>query len=106
MPGFLLQLGASVQCAHAGQALPAMANPRVTINGQPVITQTAIFNIAGCPFSTAAGPMPCITAQYYTAATRVFADGQPVLLIDSQATCVPNGTPLLVTASQSRVTGI
>ena len=42
----------------------------------------------------ASGAPPCATAQWTTAATRVTAMGQPVLLQDSQATCVPTGTPL------------
>jgi hypothetical protein len=32
--------------------------------------------------------------------------GMPVLLLDSQAVCTPNGTPLLITLTQTRVTGI
>jgi hypothetical protein len=35
----------------------------------------------------------------------VFSNGQPLLLLDSQAICVPTGTPLLVTVTQPRVTG-
>jgi len=31
--------------------------------------------------------------------------GQPVLLQDSQATCVPNGTPLNILVTQVRVRG-
>ena len=35
MPGFLLHLGATVMCAHGGQARPVGPNPRVTMMGQP-----------------------------------------------------------------------
>ena len=30
MPGFLLHQGATVLCAHAGQATPTVPNPRFT----------------------------------------------------------------------------
>jgi hypothetical protein len=30
----------------------------------------------------------------------------PVLLLDSQAICAPNGTPLLILATQTNVTGM
>ena len=30
MPGFLLHVGATVLCAHGGQAQPTVPNPRVT----------------------------------------------------------------------------
>lgn len=107
MPGFLLHLGATVQCAHAGQAQPTVTNPRVTVSGQPIVMQPAPYAVAGCPFTTPAGaPMPCVTAQWVTAATRVTSNGMPVLLMDSQAICTPNGTPLMILATQTRVTGI
>jgi hypothetical protein len=43
---------------------------------------------------------------FVTAATRVTAMGQPVLLQDSQSVCAPTGTPLLPTVLQPRVTGM
>jgi hypothetical protein len=105
MPGFLLHFGAMVMCSHAGQAQPTMVNPRVTVSGQPTVTLTAPYVIAGCALLPVSGG-PCVTAQFYTAATRLTSNGQPLLLQDSQATCVPTATPLLVTAVQTRVTGI
>jgi hypothetical protein len=106
MPGFLLHAGATVMCAHAGQATPTTVNPRVTVMGQPIVTQPSPFVISGCPFNTGGSPLPCVTAQWTTAATRIFSNGMPVLLLDSQAICTPNGTPLLITVTQTRVTGI
>ncbi len=50
------------------------------------------------------GSPPCVTAQWTTAATRVTSMGQPLVLIDSQATCVPTGTPLIIAGSQVKVT--
>ena len=107
MPGFLLHVGATVTCVHAGQAQPTIPNPRVLVSGQPTVLQPAPYVIAGCPFLTPAGnPLPCVTAQWVTAAIRVKSNLMPVLLLDSQATCVPNATPLLITVTQVRVTGM
>ena len=106
MPGFLLHLGATVLCAHGGQAQPTSPNPRVLVSGQPVTTQAAPYTVAGCPFNVSGAPSPCITGQWVTAATRVLAGGLPVLLLDSQAICAPNGTPLMITTTQTRVSGI
>ena len=105
MPGFLLHAGATVLCAHAGQAQPTSPNPRVTMGGQPVATQAAPHAVAGCPFNVAGAPSPCVTAQWVTAATRVRAGGVPVLLRDSQAVCMPNGTPVSIVVTQVRVRG-
>ena len=105
MPGFLLHLGATVMCAHGGQAQPTVTNPRVTVSGQPITTLPAPYVVAGCPFNVSGSPVPCVTGQWTTAATRVTSNGMPVLLLDSQATCVPNGTPLIISSTQVRVTG-
>jgi uncharacterized Zn-binding protein involved in type VI secretion len=94
-----------VQCAHGGQAQPTVTSTRVTVSGQPIVTQAAPYTIAGCSFNVSGAPVPCVTAQWVTGATRVTSDGLPVLLLDSQATCVPNGTPALIVSTQTKVTG-
>ena len=106
MPGFLLHVGATVMCSHGGQAQPTVPNPRVLVMGQPTVTVTAPYVVAGCalpPPPAANGP--CVTAQFLTSAVRVTSLGQPLLLLDSQAICAPTGTPLLITLTQTRVVG-
>jgi hypothetical protein len=76
------------------------------VNGQPAVTMTPPYVIAGCPYVTGGVSTPCVTGQWMTAATRVLSNGQPLLLLDSQAVCVPNGTPLVIVLTQTRVTGV
>ena len=107
MPGFLIHVGATVLCAHGGQAQATVPNPRVTVSGQPTVAMSAPWLVAGCalpPPPAANGP--CVSAQFVTAATRVTSNGQPLLCLDSQAICAPTGTPLLIVASQTRVTAM
>jgi hypothetical protein len=107
MPGFLVHLGATVQCAHLGTAQPTSPVGRVLVSTQPIVTMAAPYTVAGCTFpSMSSGAPPCATANWVRAATRVFALGQPVVLLDSQALCVPTGTPLLILSTQTRVTGM
>ena len=106
MPGFLLHQGATVMCLHGGQAQATAPNPRVKVMGQPIVMQPAPHSVVGCPFTTSGGPMPCVTAQWITGAVRVKANGMPVLLQDSQAVCVPNGTGVQVVVTQIRVKGM
>lgn len=106
MPGFLLHFGAQVLCSHAGQAQPTVSNPRVTVSGQPTVTLTTPYVVAGCtlpPPPAANGP--CVTAQWVTAATRVTSNGVPLLLLDSRAICALTATPLNVVVTQTRVSG-
>ena len=107
MPGFLLHVGATVVCAHGGQAQPTAPNPRVMVGGMPAVTLTTPYVVAGCPLPPPpAGNGPCVTGRWITAATRVTSDGQPLLLADSQAVCAPTGTPLLILAMQKRVSAV
>ncbi len=106
MPSFLLHVGATVVCAHGGQAQPAAPNPRVMVGGMPAVTLTTPYVVAGCPLPPPAGNGPCVTGRWITAATRVTSNGQPLLLADSQAVCAPTGTPLLIVAMQTRVSAV
>jgi hypothetical protein len=106
MPGFLLHLGATVLCSHGGQALPTVVNPRVLVSGQPTVTLAAPYVVAGCAMPPPPGGNgPCVTAQFVSSAVRLTSHGQPLLLLDSQAICAPTGTPLIIVATQTRVTG-
>ncbi|MDT5271226.1 MAG: hypothetical protein QOH49_3412 [Acidobacteriota bacterium] len=105
MPGFLLHVGATVICAHGGQAQATVPNPRVLVSGQPTVTQSGPYVVAGCAFAPPAGNGPCVTAQWVTAAVRVMSNGQPLLLQDSQSVCAPTGTPLTIIITQVRVKG-
>jgi len=107
MPGFLVHVGATVLCFHGGQAQPTVPNPRVTVSGQPTVTIAAPYAVASCAFPpppTANGP--CVTAQWLVGSTRVTSNGQPLLVLSSQAICAPTGTLLLILVTQTRVTAI
>jgi len=105
MPGMLVQVGAQVLCAHGGQATPTVPNPRVTLGGAPSVLVSSPYVIAGCalpPPPAANGP--CVSGQWLTGTTRVLSNGQPLLVQSSTSICAPSGTPMMVVASQTRVT--
>ena len=103
MPGFLLHQGAAVLCMHSGQAQATVPNPRVKVSGQMTVQQPNPWMVAACPFVSGVNPLPCVTAQWSTGATRVKSGGMPLLLQDSQAVCVPNGTGVNIVVTQTRV---
>jgi hypothetical protein len=105
MPGFVVHVGATVMCMHAGTAQPLAPFPRVLVSGQPVATLAGPYAVAGCALTGTPNP-PCVTAQWVSGATRVLAGGAPVVLLDSQAVCVPTGTGLTIVATQTRVQGM
>ncbi len=105
MPGPLLTVGSVIMCAHGGMAQATAPNPRVLAAGQPVVTMAAPHTVVGCVFNVSGAPSPCVTAAWVVGAVQVLASGQPVLLMDSQAVCAPNGTPVIISVTQPRVIG-
>lgn len=104
MPGPILHLGATVMCAHGGQATPAVTIPRVLVSGQPVAVAGPPYIIAGCALPPPiAANGPCVTGQFTTPATRVLAGGMPVLISTSPSVCAPTGTPMIPSVVQARV---
>jgi len=105
MPGPILHLGATLTCAHGGQATPTTPVPRVLVSGQPVVTVAGPWVIAGCGFVPPGGNGPCVTGTFITLATRVLANGMPVVLMDGGTICAPTGTPMIPVQAQTRVIG-
>ena len=107
MPGFLVHVGAQVMCAHGGQAQPTVPNPRVVVSGQPTVTITPPYAVAGCAMPPPiAGNGPCVTATWLTGSTRVLSLGQPLVVQSSTSICAPTGTPLVIAVTQTRVFAI
>lgn len=106
MPGFLLHVGALILCAHGGQAEARTPTQRVLVAGRPLVTMADPHSVTNCRFNVSGSPVPCVTATWVSGATRVRSQGVPVLLQHSQAVCAPNGTPVSVIATQTRVRGV
>jgi hypothetical protein len=102
MPAPALHLGAVVMCSHAGQATPVAPFPRVLLSGQPAVTLSSPYVIAGCALTGTPNP-PCATGQWLVGATRVLAGGAPVASMTGSSTCIPTGTPLVPVSAQTRV---
>ena len=102
MPAPALHLGAVVMCSHAGQATPVAPFPRVLLSGQPAVTLSSPYVVAGCAL-TGTGNPPCLTGQWLVGATRVLAGGAPVASMTGSSTCIPTGTPLVPVSAQTRV---
>jgi hypothetical protein len=104
---YLLDEKATGTCPHGGNAKPIAGNPRVKVDGSPVLTMISQMSISGCtnnPSGTAV--IPCTIAMFTSAATRVKVMGMPVLLDSSKTTNIPTGAATTVSEPQQRVKGI
>jgi hypothetical protein len=88
-------------CAHAGQATAASPFPRVTVSGQPVVTLTTQYVVAGCALTSTGSP-PCVTGQWVVGAVRVMAGGVPVAIQTGSSITTPTGSPMLPLVVQPR----
>jgi hypothetical protein len=116
MPGFLLHVGAAVQCFHAAPATGMTTNVRVFLGTQPAVTADELWSVAGCLFQIPVGAgtkaQPCVTIRW-APATRVFINGRPAVVQmpgPGQGVClpaeqVPQGAPV-ISALQPRVSGM
>jgi hypothetical protein len=89
-------------CSHAGTALPTSPFPRVAVSGQPVVTLTTQYSIAGCALTGSPTP-PCVTGQFLVGAMRVLAGGIPVGIQSGSSITTPTGAPMLPLVAQLRV---
>jgi hypothetical protein len=105
MAGFLLHQGATVLCSHAGQAMPTAPNPRVLVSGQPTALLSVPWMVAGCPLVPPPLP-PCVMGQWTVGTVRVTSNGQPLVVQSGVGLSIPNGTPLLPVAMQTRVSAM
>jgi len=114
MPGFLLHVGATIQCPHQAPATTTPSQTQVFVNGQPVATSANLITVTGCPFTVPGPkPQPCVTVRWTMTSTRVLINGLPALLQPTPGTgpgiClsveqIPQGPPT-VSSLQTQVTG-
>jgi len=98
----IVHYGATVNCFHQGLAQPLVLSPRVSVSSQLVVTLDTPYDVIGCALASGSTP-PCVTAQWVSGATRVFASGAPVIIQTSQAVCAPTAQGLRVSSTQTRV---
>jgi hypothetical protein len=108
-----LALNASsvLTCTHAAKVTHTPSQPRVLVQGAPVLVQTDANMIVGCPFTLPGGkPSPCVSIRWTTAAVRVLAGNQPVLVQSAVGLCqspeqAPQGPPI-INPVQARVQAV
>lgn len=80
MPGYLLHIGATVQCFHLAPAAATPGAPRVFVSGKPVATVASMWSVAGCTFQVSGVPQPCVRVQWTMPSARIVIGGSAALL--------------------------
>ena len=100
----MLTTASTVTCPHGGMAQLITTNTEAKVDGSPVLLQTDMHPIVGCPFTPVAYS-PCVVIRWVTAATRTSVRNVPVLLQTSIGLCLnvaqaPQGTAIVVQVQQ------
>lgn len=108
MPGPVLHTGTIATCPHGGMLNIIAASPRVMVSGMNAAVLTDPGMVAGCVFTVPGPkPQPCVTTRWIAGATRVLANGAPLLINPCVALCVSGeqipGGPPIISGSQTRV---
>lgn len=98
-----------VMCPHGGLAQLFSSQSDALVDGAPVLLQTDMHPVVGCPFVPVA-PSPCVLIQWASGATQTAIHGTPVLLQNSVGLCLnaagaPQG-PAVVAFTQQKAKGI
>jgi hypothetical protein len=84
----VLTMGSKAQCMHGGQILLETNNTLLYAGGFPVLLESDIHVVTGCPFTVGPTYMPCVTVQWEAGAVRLAVNGVGVLLASSIGTCL------------------
>ena len=109
MPGFVLTTASTVLCPHGGSASAIASNTTITAAGAPILVESDIHMVAGCPFNVSGSPSPCVQIAWSAGASRVTLNGTPVLVQSSVGQCKAATGAVqgvaIIAATQSKVDG-
>ena len=97
MPAPILNMGATVMCAHGGRAI-LTPNSKVLLSGQPAAQWAPMLPIVGCvnpPPPANTGPDVSAPLLPNSFTTRVMSNGMPMLLGTIAGIPVPSAVPLI-----------
>ena len=76
------------QCMHGGTLLLLTTNTMLLAEGCPVLLESDIHIVAGCPFTVGVVYTPCVTVEWKSAETSLSVMGAKVLTDLSVGKCL------------------
>ena len=87
MPGSYLTTNSTVMCPHGGQAMLMTANSAVFADRAPILLESDIHPVVGCPFTVGPKYSPCVRIEWSAGTTRTNLNGTPGLICSSIGQC-------------------
>lgn len=101
MPGNQLTTNSQVLCPHGGQAILLTANTGVLAENAPVLLESDVHLVAGCPFTVGLKYSPCVRIEWSAGSSQVTVNGTGTLVQSSIGQCInaegaPQGVAMIV----------
>jgi hypothetical protein len=87
MPGSYLTTASTIICPHGGQAILFTTNAGVQALGAPVLLETDVHSVVGCPFTVGTKYSPCVRIEWSAGAGQTDISGIPGLVKTSVGQC-------------------
>jgi hypothetical protein len=105
MPGKLLTVGATVLCPHGGSAILTTSNTRVLGPDGPVLLESDVHVVVGCPFTVGTKHSPCVRIEWLAPAMQSSVNNAKPLVETSVGICygaegAPQGTAIVAATQQ------
>jgi hypothetical protein len=84
----VLTMGSQGLCAHGGKILLDTSNALLYANDFPVLLESDIHTVVGCPFTVGTLYTPCVTVEWEAGAESLAVNGVGVLVSSSIGTCL------------------
>lgn len=88
MPGSFLTTASTIICTHGGQAILSTTNSNVLADGSPVLLETDIHPVVGCPFTVGPKYSPCVRIEWAAGTTQTDIQGTAGLIRSSIGKCI------------------
>lgn len=87
MAGSYLTTASTITCPHGGQVMLTTGNGHVYADGSPVLLETDVHQVTGCPFMIGQKYSPCVKVEWSAGAGKSAAGGTPALVASSTGKC-------------------
>ena len=88
MPGNHLTISSQIQCPHGGQATLFTTNTQALAAGTPVLLESDIHPVVGCPFTVGLKYSPCIRIEWSAGSNKTSVNGTATLVQSSIGKCI------------------
>ena len=91
----------TIQCPHGGMAQLFTINRGVLAGGAPILLESDVHPVVGCPFTVGPKYSPCVRIQWSLGSVQGTINGTPPLIQTSIGQCLnaegaPQGIALIV----------